>query len=211
MDKNKLFVVFSATPLKMGSFIRTATGERYNHVSLSLSPKFNKMYSFARRHKNTPFYGGFVCETPARYRHKGKVAEVFVCALPVTDDKYTELENLFLDMEKKREQYFYNLFSAALAPISRRFPVRNSFTCAEFAVFVISKIYSGLDADKFYSVDDLRQKLEEFSVYFGPFPNIKECESDLSYEQKIPFHKNIRLTFGSGKNLVKASLNRKNR
>ena len=211
MDKKRLFVVFSATPLKMGTLIRTATGERYNHISLSLSPTLNKMYSFARRHKNTPFYGGFVCETPARYRNKGKVAEVFICALPLTDDKHSELAELFEDMERERLKYNYNLFSAALAPISRKIAIKNSFTCAEFASFVISKVYSQISADKFYSVDDLRRLLEDFAVYFGSFPNISEGAADPSYEQKISLYKNFRLTLGSGKELVKARFNKQDK
>ncbi len=201
----RLYVVFSATPLKMGRIIRTATGERYNHVSLSLYPRLEKMYSFARHYKSAPFYGGFVCETPARYRNKGKTAEIFVCALPIGDEQYAELKNIFENMEQNREQYYYNLFSAALAPLSVRFPVKNSFTCAEFAAYIISKVYPKISAEKFYSVDDLRQALSEFAAYFGPFPNIKESERDPAYEQRIPLHRNFRLTLRSGKNLVKAS------
>ena len=200
----RLYVIFSATPLKMGSIIRTATGERYNHVSLSLSPRLEKMYSFARRYKSTPLYGGFVCETPARYRYNGKVAEAFVCALPISEQQHCELSQKFNEMEKSAHQYYYNLFSAALAPLSVRFPVKNSFTCAEFAAYIISKVYPMISADKFYSVDDLRQLLSDFAVYYGDFPNIKDSHPDLSYEEQIPFRKVCRLTFRSGKNLVKA-------
>ncbi|MBQ8868273.1 MAG: hypothetical protein IJ027_00950 [Oscillospiraceae bacterium] len=203
----RLFVVFSATPLKMGTIIRTATGERYNHVSLSLDKSLGKMYSFARHYKSAPLYGGFVCETPARYRYKGKTAEIFVCALPISEEQYCELSQKFEEMEKEGHKYCYNLFSAALAPISLRFPIKNSFTCAEFAAQIISAVYPKVRADKFYSVDDLRQLLSAFAVYYGAFPNIKDSRPDLSYEKHIPFRKACRLTLRSGKKLVKASLN----
>lgn len=209
VDNNRLFVVFSATPLKMGRFIRTATGERYNHVSLSLSPRLEKMYSFARRYKSTPLYGGFVCETPARYRYKGRVAEAFICALPLSDEKHDELRELFADMERNRFAYNYNLFSAALAPLSRRLPIKNCFTCAEFASYVISRVEPKISAEKFYSVDDLRRILGEYAFYFGPFPHIGEGDGDCNYEKKIPFHKKIRLTVGSGMELVRAGFSRK--
>ncbi len=205
----RLYVIFSATPLKMGTIIRTATGERYNHVSLSLSPRLEKMYSFARRYKSTPLYGGFVCETPARYRHKGKTAEIFVCALPVSDEQYGEISKIFEEMEKSRLQYNYNLFSAALAPLSLRFPIKNFFTCAEFAAYIISSVYPKVRADKFYSVDDLRHLLSDFAVYYGAFPNIKDSRPDLSYEKQIPFRRICRLTLRSGKNLVIACVNDK--
>ncbi|MBQ8338498.1 MAG: hypothetical protein IJY33_05070 [Oscillospiraceae bacterium] len=203
----RLYVIFSATPLKMGTIIRTATGERYNHVSLSLDRCLGKMYSFARHYKSTPLYGGFVCETPARYRHKGKTAEIFVCALPISEEQHSELSQKFADMEKEHHQYYYNLFSAALAPLSLRFPVKNCFTCAEFAAQIISSVYPKVRADKFYSVDDLRQLLSDFAVYYGAFPNSKDSRPDLSYEEQIPFRKVCRLTLRSGKNLVKACVN----
>ena len=55
---NAIYIVFSATPTGMGSLIRKATRNRYNHVSLSLSRDIRKMYTFARLHRAIPLYGG---------------------------------------------------------------------------------------------------------------------------------------------------------
>ena len=72
MEEKKLYVVFSATPLKVGSMIRTVTGEKYNHVSISFSPRLKTLYSYARYYKKAPLYGGFVKENAERYQNKGK-------------------------------------------------------------------------------------------------------------------------------------------
>ena len=59
-----LYVVFSATPYRMGKLIRFVTREPYNHVAISTEASLTRMYSFARRFYRTPFYGGFVTEEP---------------------------------------------------------------------------------------------------------------------------------------------------
>ena len=75
MEQQKsLYVLFSATPYRMGKCIRFITGEPYNHVSIATEEDLRECYGFARRYYETPFYGGFVTERPSRYIHNGPAA-----------------------------------------------------------------------------------------------------------------------------------------
>ena len=82
-EPNYVYIVLSATPYRMGRWIRRATGEAYNHVSIATEESLTTLYSFARRYYRTPFHGGFVTETPDRYHHKGLSSHIRLYRLPV--------------------------------------------------------------------------------------------------------------------------------
>lgn len=180
----KLYVVFSSTPGKMGRMIRVVTREPFNHVSLALSGDLTRMYSFARRYDRTPFLGGFVEETPARFHRSGRTAQILVCALPLTASQYTTLLRLLHEMKHRREQYLYNHLSALAAPCRRRISVPDAFTCVEFAVYVLSSLGISLRQDTFYSVGELAELLAPHTTYAGCFP-VEAVSSD-PYLRRTP-------------------------
>ncbi len=167
---HNLYVLFSATPYKMGMFIRTVTCSTYNHVSLSLDPQLEELYAFARRYYKTPFYGGFVRETPGRYYHKGLPSRVKLCRIPLTEAQYTELQALLSQMYRRREQYLYNHFSALAVPLRRRIPVQDAYLCVEFCVEILRR--AGLDVDPrgYHSIKSTEALLSPHCCYTGPFP-----------------------------------------
>ena len=83
MSQYTIRVVFSATPTRMGKFIRATTNARYNHVSVSLR-EGGPLYSFSRKYCNVPFCGGFVKESPLRYQNGNRKAHVRICTIPVS-------------------------------------------------------------------------------------------------------------------------------
>ncbi len=194
MEEKMLYVVFSATPLKIGSMIRTVTGEKYNHVSISFSPSLKTLYSYARYYKKAPLYGGFVKENAERYQNKGKTADVFVCAIPITCKQCQILKKQLVSMAENHEQYRYNILSAALAPMSKRVIVPGCFTCIEFVTSMLSQILPSVSAEKFYSIEDLRRILLKYAVYSGPFPNIDGRSFDEVYEKPMGFIKAVALS-----------------
>lgn len=204
MKEKRLYVVFSATPLKMGTMIRTVTGERYNHISVSFDHKLRKMYSYARYYKKAPLYGGFVCEKPSRYKNNDKTADVFVCALPITAQQCLDIKKRLRLMSRNPKQYIYNFYSAALAPFSRRVFVPNCFTCVEFASHIISMVCPLVKADRFYSVEQLRRILSPYLVYLGPFPDIEQYNLDSEYHKHIPLYDVCRLSLRSEVDLFDA-------
>ena len=188
MNGKMLYVVFSATPLKIGSMIRVIPRGEYNHVALSFEKDFSKLYSYARYHKSTPFYGGFVEESAARYKHKNKVAKIYVCAIPLPDAVYSEIMERIASMQAAPEKHKYNMFSAAVVPISKRIHIDGCYTCIEFVTSILSIVFADISGSEFYTIEALRKRLAKYFVYSGPFPSC-EFVPDEQYEKKIPIHR----------------------
>lgn len=170
MEQKYLYVVFSATPYRMGAMIRAVTREPYNHVAIAMEKDLRRLYAFARRYYRTPFYGGFVTEAPCRYHHRGRAATIRVCKIPVSDGQWATLHSRLEEMRVQADRYLYNHLSAAAAPFHHKILVRDAYTCAEFAVSVLKELGYGFDSRNFYSIGAISQALEDFRVYDGEFP-----------------------------------------
>lgn len=165
----KLYLVVSATPLKMGKAIRAASGYPYNHISLALSSGIPVMYSFARRFLSAPYYGGFVEESPKRFAYKNRFAWIRVYALSVREATFEALEELIGQMASDREHYLYNFISVAHAVFRKRIIIKDSYTCAEFVSDVISIVSprTGLVCGGFYTIKDICEALDGSMIYEG--------------------------------------------
>lgn len=207
MQNRMIYVVFSATPLKVGSIIRVFTGEKYNHVSISFDPKLKTMYSYARYYKKAPLYAGLVKETPARYRNDGRTADICVCAIPMSKEQCRAVKRRLHQMCCRSQECRYNLLSASLALFSRRVFVPHCYTCIEFVTHILSMVCPEVYAGGFYSIEALRQLLIKNEIYSGPFPDIGD-ETDEVYEKDVNFFDVCRLSYNGEKELIKAYLNR---
>lgn len=171
MNQQKyLYVLFSATPYRMGYWIRAITAEPYNHVAIGTEESLCELYAFARRYYHTPFYGGFVSEHPCRYRHNGVTADVRLYRLPLTDAQWDTLQTLLERMKQQPERYLYNHLSALAAPFHRKVTIRDAYTCAEFTVSVLQQLGFDFNARKFYSLGSIAKKLTPYHMYDGVFP-----------------------------------------
>lgn len=163
-----IYIVFSATPYKMGKMIRTVLHNRYNHISLSFDKELSTMYTFARFHENMPLYGGFVSESPRRYQRGGHSAQVKVCRVEVPEENYLALRAFVTQMEDRSRKYIYNLYSAVCTPLHIRLLIRDSYTCAEFVGDALSIAGLGISMGSFHSLKELEQLLESCVIYEGP-------------------------------------------
>lgn len=187
MEEQKyICVLFSATPYRMGRMIRFVTKEPYNHVSIALEEDLSKLYAFARRYYRTPFYGGFVTEYPYRYHHKGATAHVRICRIPVTREQLDALRLRMQAMDVHSHRYLYNHLSALTAPIHRKIAVRDAYTCAEFAVSVLSGLGLDFNTSRFYSIGDIADKLTSYHCYSGEFPVPPEEGSAFFRRHPVP-------------------------
>ena len=166
---NCIYIVFSNTPGKMGRFIRAMTHGTYNHVSVALDGDLSEMYSFARLKRDTPFCGGFVVEGSERYRFGGRAAKISVCRVNVGEEGVEKVRDQIRRMREHSEIYVYNMISAMLAPWRKRVYVRDSFTCVEFAVSILSSAGVRL-TDNCYSAMELYEQLRGGEVYRGEYP-----------------------------------------
>lgn len=171
MSESKyLYVLFSSTPYRMGRMIRFITREPYNHVSIALEENLTALYAFARRYYRTPFYGGFVSESPSRYHHRSRTASVSLYRVRVSEAQWLSIKERIDGMESCSQRYLYNHLSAMAAPLHRKVSIRDAYTCAEFAVSVLHSAGIGLDPKRFYTIGQIRDTLEGCHVYSGLFP-----------------------------------------
>lgn len=183
MEAAYLYVVFSATPYRVGRLIRRCTGEVYNHTSLSLEDSLEPMYGFARRFYRTPFYGGFVKESLSRHHVHGSASTVKVCRLPITREQRDALQDKLNSMYARREHYLYNHLSVITVPFGRLVPVEDAYICVEFCTHILQQIGVGIDPRKYCSVGKLAQLLDPYTIYTGPVP---AGEYDTAYYDPKP-------------------------
>ncbi len=194
-----LYIVFSATPYRMGKMIRLVTRESYNHVSISLDADLSQMYSFGRRFYHAPFYGGFVKESPARYYLGTQQAHIQICKLPVTQEQYETISQLLWQMHRDADTYLYNHLSALTAVFHIPWNLYKAYTCVEFCVELLSKLDLPVNRRQFYSVDSLRLLLQEYVIYTGP---MNRSGTDGAFFEKLPFWHVLKHSLGTFIGLV---------
>ena len=101
---NKIYVVLSATPTKIGMMIRTLTRSSFNHASISLTRDLSEMYSFARYRAHNPLVGGFIQEFPQRLTlGKDRDVQIKVFEISVSDIQYQSIKDFIYGVRDDEE------------------------------------------------------------------------------------------------------------
>lgn len=145
-----IYAVFMTTPTGIGKLIRTVTRHPYNHTSLSLYPDLRVLFTFARRHENTPLDGGFIRESLRRFPRDSRV-QFKVCRLRLTAEQYDALCGFLQPFLDYPDRYVYNLFSFMTFAGKYRFRLSRSYTCVEFVTDALLK-YAGICSRKMYRI-----------------------------------------------------------
>ncbi|MBQ9747865.1 MAG: hypothetical protein IJV98_03690 [Clostridia bacterium] len=188
-----IYILFSATPYKTGSFIRHVLHNRYNHVALSFDERLSEMYSFSRYHANAPFFAGFVKESFGRYEWRGSFSDIKVCRLSISDRKYEILKGRIERMCHHSRAYVYNYYSAAMTPLHYRVPIRNAYTCVEFVGDLVSMADVNVRQGDFHSLPGLEKACEAYVIYEGSaceYPASESWQGD-AFCKKLPVKKGI--------------------
>ena len=155
---NAIYIVFSATPTGIGSLIRKATRNRYNHVSLSLS-------------RDIPLYGGFVGESILRYQSFAGTARVKICRVEVPESQLTYLHNYLERLWNEREEYIYNTPAALASLVHLRPAISKAYTCVTFVQELLSRYrLAGVTEADSPTVRSLERRLAPYVIYEGPAP-----------------------------------------
>lgn len=187
-----IYVVFLTSNYKTSAFIRKFTRYRFSHVALSETPDLEKMYSFARKYKNTPFVGGFVIELPSRYFISEKKVPVKVCSISLEDEEYDKVMARIASFQQTPDQYKYNYFSALAYWFNRPYRKKDAFICIEFVLYA-------LGIDEFMTIKEFEKKLSNSVVYEGTMDEIvnenakKHANDDKYFEKQTVWYsvKNI--------------------
>lgn len=154
-----LYIMISKTDTGVGGIIRKVSGYPYNHVSMTLDPTFRTWVSFARFYQDTPLHGGFLTEPVERFLAKGKTVDIRIFALPLTAQRYAELQALFSGAGDPDSIYLYNYLELVTLAFGIKFPIRDAYTCLGFANFVMGTDYM--------DIRDLDRALTPLLVYAG--------------------------------------------
>ena len=128
-----IYLVLSQTGTLFSRVLKFFTRAEYNHVSLSLDPELDKMYSFGRLSPTNPFVGGFVEEgknigTFKRFLN----TKALVLELEVSRDKYEALKYFIHYFIANRVQFRYNYIGILLACFKKNYAPSNRYYCSQF-------------------------------------------------------------------------------
>ena len=133
VKEKKIYIVLSQTGSFPSRFLKFFTHAEFNHVSISLSPDLQIMYSFGRRFAYYPFWSGFVAESPNFGTFKRfSNSKVLVLELSVENEQYEELRSRLAKMYKIKERYRYNYLGVGLAAFHIVFRQSHCYYCSEF-------------------------------------------------------------------------------
>lgn len=197
-----IYIVFLKTDYATGRLIRFATGYEYNHVSFSLDPGLTSLYSFSRYYNNAALLAGFVEESLLRYR-SGRT-RMMVCRVPLEQAQAEKLDRYLAHVMEHKEEYIYNIVSAAVAPMHRRVDIRNAYTCVEFAGEVLSAVgvSEAPKSGSYCEIRDLARRLGRYKIYEGDVSRYKMPDgwgADSFPSRKNPFGYAAGLTANFGR------------
>ncbi len=128
-----VYILLARTDTFFSRAIHTATGDPYTHASLALNRDLSHMYSFARRWRRVPCFGGFVKEEV----HGGVYADYpnAPCALyeiRVSEEAHARLCDYVEALYAHRYRWGYNYLGAAANFFGKSYRGRQVRFCSEF-------------------------------------------------------------------------------
>lgn len=188
MVKTKdLYVMISRTETGIAKFIRTFTQYPYNHVSLTLDPTLRNWYSFARYHKDAPFYSGYIKEPVERFYDQTGDANVRIFRLEIPAERAKRIEQLFLQAGRPETRLIYNYFDAAASALRLKIAIGGAYTCLSFACAILGKQYR--------QISDLDEALTPNLFYEG---SLRDLVPD-SGRRDDQFFQNVGFALGTAK------------
>lgn len=154
-----VYVMASQTDSGIARMIRAVTHYPYNHVSLTLDPQFHNWYSFARYVQDTPLYGGFIRETPARLMGEQGDTQVRIFRVDIPEKSAAELEAMLPLAGQRDSGLIYNHLDVLACAVGSRIQVPGCHTCLSFACHVLDR--------EFQSIEALCDALSPCQIYEG--------------------------------------------
>ncbi len=176
-----IYIVVTQTGTVLSRLLKVITHAKYNHVSVSLDPTLNTMYSFGRRNPYNPFWGGFVMESPhyGTFRRFSETEAVVLC-LPVSEEKKLQIESKLNEMYQNREKYRYNTIGLLLAAFRIRYRSKRSYYCSEF----VRALLSEFDLMESYEIGVIPKPMEFLELNSG---RVVYCGKLRLYEHTLKF------------------------
>lgn len=139
-QQKQIYIVMSQTGTLICRLLKLITRKEYNHVSLSLSPDLESMYSFGRKNPYFPFWGGLVNETidSGTFKRFPKT-KALVLAVDISGENYRAIHKKLSQMLSEKEKYHYNYLGVLLAAIHISHRKTNCYYCSEFVKYILQE------------------------------------------------------------------------
>lgn len=133
MATKKIYIIVMNTPSVVSGIIGKFTHTRYNHVSVSLDAELDRMFSFGRRYRYFPWWGGFVRESP-NFGTLGRFpqTEAIVLTLDVDEAAYDEISDQLENMLAHKHDYCYDTLGLLLAIFGKVYKRDKRYYCSAF-------------------------------------------------------------------------------
>ena len=132
---DRIYIVVTQTGTVPSRILKRITHADYNHVSVSVDPTLNILYSFGRKYPYNPFFGGFVKESPHFGTFKRfSETEAVVLALPVTAELREQMGERLEDMYRNRSRYRYDTAGLLFAWANVQYIRKNTYYCSSFVL-----------------------------------------------------------------------------
>ena len=155
-----IYVVLIESYTGLGKLLKKVTGYRYEHIAVSMDKSLTEFVSYSRKQHHHPFKAGFMREYRDYYafeEYKKFYAKIF--ALPVTLDRYRDIEKFIAKCENDPEQIF-NLFAMLTTPVLHGLQIYKAHNCMDFTAKVIELAGVGLAKPYYkYSIPDIEELL----------------------------------------------------
>lgn len=139
-NKTFIYIVVTQTGTVLSRILKIVTKAEYNHVSISLDPSLDQMYSFGRKNAYNPIWGGMVQESPkwgTFKRFSGTKAKIIGIEIDTQD--YENIKNRIEEMYSHKEDYHYNFYGLAYGYFNIPYKKDNYYYCSEFVRDILIK------------------------------------------------------------------------
>ena len=170
----KIYVVLSQSGAITSKILKFFTKDEYNHVSISLSPLLEKMYSFGRINPNNPFIGGFVEEgiNFGTFKKYNKTIAM-VLELTVTNEQYNSIKYFINYFIEHKAEFKYNYFGLLCALFKMNYRNKRRFYCSQFVKTCLSSfnVENAKELPKVVKPIDFLQLENKNIIYKGLLKN----------------------------------------
>lgn len=133
MKEMSIYIVLTQSGAMFSRALKLFTRAPYNHVSISLTPTLERMYSFARLQPYNPFKAGFVEEgihigTFKRFYK----TQAMVMELKVDAQTYMRVKHMIDFFCEHKYRFRYNYRGVFLACFKKDYAPKNNFYCSQF-------------------------------------------------------------------------------
>lgn len=133
MERSYIYLCLTQTGTSMSKIIQRITKDPYNHLSISLDERLDRMFSFARRYSCTPLIAGFIQEDPDKSTFKRfPHTQAVIIRVEVLPETYDRIAGRLNEMYSRKFRYHYNFIGLLYAAFGKVRKKKNSYYCSEF-------------------------------------------------------------------------------